>query len=156
MGVVLKVLVKEGPLGIHFLKRWILTKQVTYIMAMLGTGILNNYHMLEGLGCWNFWIPFLHLPSHGQATRGLREGFICSYICLYLTTYCIRRVGGNMVQDHKWSYRDLILAAFYQQLRGSRHCTWAFASDSDLWILKRAAELNARHELTTDLVWALS
>ena len=41
--VVLKVLVKEGPLGLHFLKKGILTKQGTYIMAILGTGILNNY-----------------------------------------------------------------------------------------------------------------
>ena len=40
-----KVLVKEGPLGIHFLKKGILTKQGTYIMAILGTGILNNYHV---------------------------------------------------------------------------------------------------------------
>ena len=45
VGVVLEVLVKEGPLGIHFLKQGILTKQGTYIMAMLGTGILNNYHV---------------------------------------------------------------------------------------------------------------
>ena len=41
MGVVLKVLVKEGPLGIHFLKKEI----PTYIMAILGTGILNNYYI---------------------------------------------------------------------------------------------------------------
>ena len=45
MGVVLKVLVKEGPLGIHFLKKGVLTKKGTYIMAILGTGILNNYHI---------------------------------------------------------------------------------------------------------------
>ena len=45
VGVVLKVLVKEGPLGIHFLKQGILTKQGTYIMAILGTGILNNNHV---------------------------------------------------------------------------------------------------------------
>ena len=60
MGVVLKVVVKEGPLGIHFLKKGILTKQGTYITAMLGTGILNNYHippisgsdLRSGLACW--------------------------------------------------------------------------------------------------------
>ena len=53
MGVVLKVLVKKGPLGIHFLKKGILTKQGTYIMAILGTGILNNYHIyLKALGCF--------------------------------------------------------------------------------------------------------
>ena len=45
MGVVLKVLVKEGPLGIHFVKKDFLTKQRTYIMAILGTCILNNYHI---------------------------------------------------------------------------------------------------------------
>ena len=45
LGVVLKVLVKEGPLGIQFLKKGILTKQGTYIVAILGTGILNNYHL---------------------------------------------------------------------------------------------------------------
>ena len=45
MGVVLKVLVKKGPLGIHFLKKGILTKQGTYTMAILGTGILNNYRV---------------------------------------------------------------------------------------------------------------
>ena len=45
MGVVLKVLVKEGPLGIHFLQKGILTKEGTYIMVILGTCILNNYHM---------------------------------------------------------------------------------------------------------------
>ena len=44
-GVVLKVLVKKGPLGIHFLKKGIPTKQGTYIMAILGTGILNNYQI---------------------------------------------------------------------------------------------------------------
>ena len=42
---VLKVLAKEGPLGIHFLKKGILTKQGTYVMAILGTCILNNYHV---------------------------------------------------------------------------------------------------------------
>ena len=42
MGVVLKVLVKEGPLG-----EGILTKKGTYILAILGTGILNNYQMLH-------------------------------------------------------------------------------------------------------------
>ena len=36
MGVVLNVLVKEGPSGIHFLKKGILTKQGTYIMAIWG------------------------------------------------------------------------------------------------------------------------
>ena len=50
MGVVLKVLVKEGPSGIHFLKKGILTKQGTYIMAILGTGILNNYDIEKGSG----------------------------------------------------------------------------------------------------------
>ena len=45
VGIVLKVLVKEGPLGIHFLKKAILTNQGTYIMAILGTGILNNYRV---------------------------------------------------------------------------------------------------------------
>ena len=49
MGVVLQVLVKKGLLGIHFLKKGILTKQGTYIMAILVTGILNNYHMGSGL-----------------------------------------------------------------------------------------------------------
>ena len=48
VGVVLKVLVKEGPLGIHLHKKGILTKQGTYIMALLGTGILKNYHMERG------------------------------------------------------------------------------------------------------------
>ena len=45
MGVVLKVLVKEGPLGIHFFKKGILTRQGTCMMAILGTSILNNYHI---------------------------------------------------------------------------------------------------------------
>ena len=45
MGVVIKVLVKKGALGIHSLKKGIPTKQGTYIMAILGTGILNNYPM---------------------------------------------------------------------------------------------------------------
>ena len=48
MGVALKVLVKKGPLGIHFLKKGILTKQGTYITAILGTGIFNNYQMVLG------------------------------------------------------------------------------------------------------------
>ena len=43
MVVVLKVLVREEPLGIHFLKKGIITKQGTYIMVNFGTGILNNY-----------------------------------------------------------------------------------------------------------------
>ena len=46
MGVVLKVLVKEGPLGIHSLTKGILTKPGTY-MAIVGAGILNNYHVCK-------------------------------------------------------------------------------------------------------------
>ena len=43
-----KVLVKKGPSGIHFVKKGIPTKQGTYIiMAIFGTGILNNYHMFH-------------------------------------------------------------------------------------------------------------
>ena len=37
VGVVLLVLVKERLLGIHFLKKGILAKEGTYIMAILGT-----------------------------------------------------------------------------------------------------------------------
>ena len=40
MGVILNVPVQEGQ------KKGILTKQGTYIMAILGTGMLNNYHRL--------------------------------------------------------------------------------------------------------------
>ena len=45
MGVVLKVLVKKRPLGIHILKIEVLPKQGTWIIAILGTSILNNYHI---------------------------------------------------------------------------------------------------------------
>ena len=47
-GVVLKVLVKKGPLEIHFINGnpGILTKQGTYIMAILGTGILDNHQFM--------------------------------------------------------------------------------------------------------------
>ena len=44
MGVVLKVLVNKGPLGMHFLKKRVLTKQGTSTMGIFGTGILNSYH----------------------------------------------------------------------------------------------------------------
>ena len=46
-GVVLKVLIKKGPLGIH----GILAGQGTYSRASLGTGALNNYHIGIILGC---------------------------------------------------------------------------------------------------------
>ena len=45
------VLVKEGPLGIHFLKKGMLTKEGTYIMAIFGTGILNNYQIKQETLC---------------------------------------------------------------------------------------------------------
>ena len=46
-GAALKVLVKKGPLGKHFLKKGILLKEGTYIVTMLGTKILNNYHLYK-------------------------------------------------------------------------------------------------------------
>ena len=54
VGVVLKLLVKEGPLGIHFRKKGIRTQQGTYIIAFFGTGILNNYHEVPFLVCYGF------------------------------------------------------------------------------------------------------
>ena len=44
---------KGETIGIHFLKKGILTKQGTYIMAILGTGILNNCHLKA-----KFWVGF--------------------------------------------------------------------------------------------------
>ena len=37
---------KEGTIGNTFLEKGILTKQGTYTMAVLGTGILNNYQVV--------------------------------------------------------------------------------------------------------------
>ena len=41
-GVLLNILVKKGPLGIHFLKKGIPTKQGTYIMAISGISISST------------------------------------------------------------------------------------------------------------------
>ena len=48
-----------GPLGTHSLKKGILTKQGTYVMAVFGTGILSNYH----LGERPCSAVMLHLPA---------------------------------------------------------------------------------------------
>ena len=45
MGVVLKVLVKKGPIGNTLPESEIQTKKRTYVMAILGTGTSNKYHM---------------------------------------------------------------------------------------------------------------
>ena len=102
MGVVLKVLVKEGPLGIHFLKG-IQTKQGTYTMAILGTGVLNNYHIGSykdnGKEAWK-------LPIIGFRVYG--EGFPWRRV--------IARQNSYLVYRH-CSRGPLVLGSFQQGLR---------------------------------------
>ena len=50
---------KEGTIGNPFPQKGILTKQGTYVMAILGTGILSNYH----LGERPCSAVMLHLPA---------------------------------------------------------------------------------------------
>ena len=45
MWVVLKGLVKKGPLGLHFLKGGILTKLRNLPSGLFGDSILNDYHI---------------------------------------------------------------------------------------------------------------
>ena len=52
MGVVLQALIKEGPLGIHFLKGGILPKREPTLWSFWGSGTLNNYQMTEGMFAW--------------------------------------------------------------------------------------------------------
>ena len=49
MGVVLKVLVKKGPLGIHFPPKWDPNQTGNLHMAIVGAGMLNNYHICAEL-----------------------------------------------------------------------------------------------------------
>ena len=84
-----KGLCKEGTIGNTLPQEGTLTKQRTYIMAILGTGILNNYHMVLNLR--NSLVSHPNFASAAHACRRAAGATSSSNFC-FCPFCCLKKV----------------------------------------------------------------